>query len=351
MPNAVPKLVLWKGVIGEMRKNPLLIASLALAILAALLTGGCTDKDYPVSPVWRTWKNGDTVPGYILMYPSGSRGNVRAKGQMWDDFWALELGSYLNSGNEDDHVFTVGEEMVVALYISDASDSIWNGQHVIHLIWSDTDYDSPDTVSVYDLAANGKPAPTIDGDGSDEAWTFGGMPETQLEIAGVSGDNGLREAYLMAAHDGVKIYFKLAWPDPTGIEDKEKDMWHFDGQAWAQQVEEDIAMFFFPTEQAPIDWDVLGGATIDPEQGHPADGTLNVWAWGAGRTNPLGRADDLLATETGIQVDDGSGVASFNYDPEKSYPPHVQHPAIEPSLGEKVLLAWEAVRYEDTIKP
>jgi hypothetical protein len=285
------------------------------------------------------------------MHPSGSRGNVRAKGQMWDNFWALEVASYLNSGNEDDHVFAVGTDVVFALYITDASDSIWNGQHMIHLVWSDTDFESPDTVSVYDLVANGKSSPAIDGDGSDEAWTSEGMPETQLEIAGIVGDNGLREAYLMAAHDGVRIYFKLAWPDPSATVDMEKDLWRFDGQAWTQQGEEDIVVFFFPTDQPPAGWDSLGGATIDHQVGHPTDGTLNVWAWCAGRTNPLGRADDLLATETEIQFDDGIGVASFNYDPEKSFPPYVQHPAIDPSLGEKVLLAWEAVRYEDTVRP
>jgi hypothetical protein len=334
-----------------MQKISLLISFTALVLLATLLLGGCTDKDYPVSPVWKTWKNRDTVPGYILMHPSGSRGNVRAKGQMWDDFWALEVGSYLNSGNEDDHVFAVGTDLVFALYISDASDSIWNGQNLIHLVWSDTDFESPDTVSVYDLVANEKPSPTIDGDGSDEAWTFGGMPETQLEITGIAGDNGLREAYIMAAHDGVRIYFKLAWPDPSGTVDMEKDLWRFDGHTWTQEGEEDMVLFFFPTDQPPTDWESLGGATIDPQEGHPADGTLNVWGWGAGRTNPLGRADDLLATETELQLDDGVGVANSNYDQEKSFPPYVQHPAIEASLGEKVLLAWEAVRYEDTVRP
>jgi hypothetical protein len=336
-----------------MKKTPLLILPMFLALLSVLLIVGCSDKIYSVSPLWKTWQNGDTVPGYVLSCPSGSRADVEAKAQMWDNYYALELASYLNTGHDDDHAFVVDQELAFALYISDASDSIWNGQHVIHLVWSDTDYDSPDTVSVYDLAANGRSAPVIDGDGADEAWNVSdGVPETQLEIAGVCGDNGLSEAYIVAVHDSTRIYFKLAWPDPNATVDMVKDMWYFDGQlTWTREGQEDMVVFLFPTEQAPAGWDELGGATYFPAANHPADGSVNVWRWCAGRTNPLGWADDLLATDSELHEDDGTGVFTDNCDPQKSYPPYVQHPAIEPSLGDEVLSASEAIPFEDTIKP
>lgn len=335
-----------------MKKIPLPFLLTTLVLSSALLLSGCSDKINPVSPKWRTWKQGDTVPGYVLSNPSGSRADVKAKAQMWGEFWALELACNLSTGHFDDHSFVEGYDMVFALYISDASDSVWNGQHVIYLVWSDTDYESPDTVSVYNLMANGKSAPIIDGDGSDEAWaTADGIPETQLNITGVSGDNGLTEAYLMAVYDSSRIYFKLAWPDPTSTMSMQKDMWHFDGHlTWTREGQEDMAMFLFPTEMEPADWETLGGATFFPGDG-PEDGSVNVWRWGAGRTNPLGWADDLGARESQLIPDEGVGVYSDNYDPDKSYPPFVQDPSIEPSQGSDILLESEAIPFEDTIRP
>jgi hypothetical protein len=339
-----------KGALPEMKITPLFITPIAF-LLAGLLLSGCEDKFNPVSDSWRSWQNGDTVPGYVLSEPSGSRADVRAKAQMWDNYYALELACPLNTGHPDDHVFLPGSELVFALYISNDSDSIWNGQHVIHLVWANTDYENADTVSVYDLVANGRAAPTIDGDGSDEAWSAG-IPETQLAIASILGDNGLREAYLMAAYDSSHIYFKLAWPDPNSTMDMGKDLWHFDGRlSWTRKGEEDMAVFYFPTDQPPTGWESLGGATIDLMEMHPADGSLNVWEWMAGRTNPLGYADDLLATASELAGDAGTAVAEPNYDSAKSYPPYVQNPAVEPSAGAQALLESEAIPFEDTLRP
>ncbi len=323
---------------------------IAFALLSILLMAGCEDKVNPVSSQWRAWRQGDAVPGYVLSEPSGSRSDVVAKAQMWDNYYALELSSPLNSGHPDDHVFVEDIPMVFALYISDNSDSVWNGQHIIHLVWSNTDFETSDTASVYDLVANGRSAPTIDGDGNDEAWSVG-IPETQLEITGILGDNGLREAYLMAAHDSTSIYFKLAWPDPTSTMSVGKDMWHFDGSTWTRDGhEEDMAMLLFPMEQPPTDWELLGGATFFPAD-HPTDGAVNVWRWHAGLTNPMGWADDLFATASGLEGDQGSSGYRENSDGAKSYPPFVQNPAIEPSAGPEVLLEGEAIPFEETIRP
>jgi len=50
---------------------------------------------------------GDTVPGYILEKPIGSRGNVEAKGIWKDGVWNLELKRKLNTGHEDDLKFDI----------------------------------------------------------------------------------------------------------------------------------------------------------------------------------------------------------------------------------------------------
>jgi len=346
-----------------MRKLPLLVVVASLFLIGTLWMVACEDKINPVSPKWKIWKKGDIVPGYILTNPSGSRANVEAKALMWDNYWALELAVDLNTGNQDDNIFTLGEDLVFALYISDGSDSIWNGDHLIHLVWMEDLYawpsTSPDTVDVFDLAmlnAEIHPdldSPTIDGHGDDDIWivltdiTW----ETKLEISGVSGDNRLREAYIIAVHDSSKLYFKLAWPDPTSTMSMEKDLWHFDGHTiWNQEGEEDIVMFLFPMDEAPTDWETLGGATFFPQEG-PDNGAVNIWMWAAGRTNPLGYADDLLATASELEEDQGGSGYSENYDPAKSYPPFVQDPSVEPTAGSKVLLESEAIPFEETIRP
>jgi hypothetical protein len=128
-------------------------------------------------------------------------------------------------------------------------------------------------------------------------------------------------------------------------------MWHLDGATWTQQGEEDIVVFFFPTDQPPTDWETLGGATIDDQDLLPNDGTLNVWGWRAGLTNPLGWADDFLATTTELEGDAGTATAELNYDAGKFYPPYVQDPSVEPSQGSDILLESEAIPFEETIRP
>jgi len=344
-----------------MKRIPLPISLMILTLMIPLLIAGCEDKVNPISPHWRTWKNGDTVPGYVLAQPSGSRADVEAKAQMWDNYWALELAVDLNTGNNDDNIFTLGEDVVFSLYISNESNDIWNGVHLIHLVYKFPDYFpcewAPDTVSVFDLKAWDIESPTIDGDGSDVIWQTLQHNEvkweTKLEMSGVSGDNGLNEAFLIAAHDSSKIYFKLAWPDPNATADMAKDMWHYDGHTkWSRgSEEEDMVMFLFPTEQAPTDWEILGGATFFPGEEHPADGWVNVWRWHAGLTNPMGWADDLLATASGLEEDEGVSGYWENDDSAKFYPPFVQDPTIEPSSGWEVLLESEAIAFEETLRP
>jgi hypothetical protein len=333
----------------QMKRLPPLVIVMLCALLIGLLTAGCKDKINPVSASWRSWKAGDTVPGYVLSEPSGSRADVRAKAQMWDNYYALELACALDTGHPDDHVFVPDSSLIFAVLISDNSQTVWNGAPWLELFWTDTDFEEPYAVSVYDLVANGKTAPAIDGDGGDEAWS--GAPETQLDIVPAAGDNGLREAYLVAAHDGAHIYFKLAWPDPTATMSRQRDMWRFDGSDWTQEGHDDMVVFFFPTDTPPADWDTLGAAVIDSVDGVPNDGSLNAWAWTAGLTNPVGYADDLLATPANLENDAGNAAFRLNYDADKSYPPWVQDPAIEPSQGPDILLDSEDIPFEDTIRP
>ncbi len=51
------------------------------------------------------FENGDSVPGYILEKPVGSRGDIEAKGVWKDGIWNLEIKRKLNTGHDDDVQF------------------------------------------------------------------------------------------------------------------------------------------------------------------------------------------------------------------------------------------------------
>lgn len=51
------------------------------------------------------WKDGDTIPGYILKPGEGSRADVQTKGVYADGVWTVEFKRLLDTGNPDDHSF------------------------------------------------------------------------------------------------------------------------------------------------------------------------------------------------------------------------------------------------------
>jgi hypothetical protein len=51
---------------------------------------------------------GPTLPKYAAIQPEGSRADVRAKGVWSNKQWTIELGRKLNTGHDDDVVFTPG---------------------------------------------------------------------------------------------------------------------------------------------------------------------------------------------------------------------------------------------------
>ena len=60
----------------------------------------CDTLNETLVPDPRLWANGDMAPGYLLTYPSGSRADVRGKGN-WDGeqrIWTLEVARVLNTG-------------------------------------------------------------------------------------------------------------------------------------------------------------------------------------------------------------------------------------------------------------
>ncbi len=79
-----------------------------------------------IQPDARRWANGDLAPGYILTYPTESRGDVRGKGLFNGDLgaWTLELARALDTGYPlEDVIFDpeAGAEYRFTISVFDAS--------------------------------------------------------------------------------------------------------------------------------------------------------------------------------------------------------------------------------------
>lgn len=310
-----------------------------VVLIAGMLVLGCAEKE--LGPTFKTWRAGDTVPGYVLREPSGSAADVEAKGELSDGWWKLEVSAPL-AGVQDDHLFELGTSLTFSLYLSNGDQM--DGKDVITLLW--TGQSGLDTLGVYDLAAHGLDAPVIDG-GRDAVWDS--TEFSLLDPEPVDGDAGIDSVYLHGAHDSTRIYFFLSWYD--GSADVKKDVWTFDGLQFGRSGHEDMVVFIYAATSPPPDWDSDGAGGFFPEPGYPSSGEVNVWLWGAGSTNPMGYADDRFADTSGCRGDGGEAVFTPNYAADVSYPLWVQDPAIPPSFGEEFLLEDEAVSFEETLRP
>ncbi|MFQ6089707.1 MAG: ethylbenzene dehydrogenase-related protein, partial [Candidatus Methanofastidiosia archaeon] len=79
-------------------------------------------KDYSI------FKKGDTVPGYLLARPKGSRGDVNAVGKWSNGTWTVEFSRKLNTGNPDDVVFSPTKEIYFGVAVFDNTGS---GNHTV----------------------------------------------------------------------------------------------------------------------------------------------------------------------------------------------------------------------------
>ncbi len=66
-----------------------------------------------------TFTGGDTVPGYILEKPTGSRGDIIAKGVWENGVWSLELKRKLNTGHDDDVQFDIAKTYRFGIAVMD----------------------------------------------------------------------------------------------------------------------------------------------------------------------------------------------------------------------------------------
>jgi len=164
-----------------------------------------------------------------------------------------------------------------------------------------------------------------------------------------------------AAVSGEEIFFRFQWPDPTLSVTRKA--WKFDGSRWQHQPgnEDRLSLLL---EITPIpDFATQGCAAVChlPPGATTARGgrfgttspahTGDLWHWKAGRSDPVGHADDtwlgpVSDGKGGRKPDAGTGGEKLNETEDKTRPRFAPAPGKSPGKH-GVLLAAEAVPIED----
>jgi len=267
------------------------------------------------------WQSGDTIPGYVTVPPLGSFGDVQSMGRWVGGVWTVEICRDLDTGNPDDAVFNLTDTMVMSIGVTDNSGGTHNGAPNVNLEWSGTA--GPLTVVAPSLGTSSPPS--IDGDGSDAAWSV--PPMSTVTLTPQSGSNSITSVEVQAVRDSSRIYFKFVWDDATRNEFREQ--WTFGGTNWSQNSEnEDRLYVMFDIDGAegtgtagsagsgvPFTGGAPGGCTVlchGDGLMHTSVGTVDTWHWKATRNNGSGWLDDKFADATDRHKDDGAGLGSRN---------------------------------------
>lgn len=164
-----------------------------------------------------------------------------------------------------------------------------------------------------------------------------------------------------AAVSGEEIFFWFQWPDPTLSVTRKA--WKFDGRRWQHQAgNEDrlsVLLEITPIPEfasqgcaavchlPPGATSARGGRFGTTSAAHRGD----LWHWKAGRSDPVGHADDtwlgpVSETKGGRKPDAGSGGEQLNETEDKTRPRYAPAPGKSPGK-QGVLPAAEAVPIED----
>jgi hypothetical protein len=197
--------------------------------------------------------------------------------------------------------------------------------------------------------------PTIDGHANDTVWDY--AEPTQVILTKAAGGTGIVAATVKSVYTETHIYFLVSWLDPSYSQNDTPGRWVYSGGEWYNHYNEngqpshggelryeDALMLGFTDETRFPDFSTLGcSSTCHGDAYHytPADSFLDIWYWGAGRTNPRFQADDWY--RFGGTGGDG-GVGCFLFNSNGSQPAY-QHVG-DPNSNTRYLLAEEARAFD-----
>ncbi len=138
--------------------------------------------------------------------------------------------------------------------------------------------------------------PTLDGVISPGEWTSSSLTTT-------------RGVTLWAMADGDSLYLAASWQDAT--ENNAPNRLTYSGSQWSKAEDEDRIAFLFDMGQTGAD-----GVNCQAFCHFPGmstnGGTVDVWNWQAGRSNPMGYSEDSYWDAAGQHVDAGVSAVLVN---------------------------------------
>lgn len=192
----------------------------------------------------------------------------------------------------------------------------------------------PSTPHQLSLACNHtSQSPILDGSGSDAAWA--NATELTLDLTQVqTGEpQGSHRARIRSVNDGTYLYFLVRIDDPTQ-NDSPNQLQFAGGDPGAESDwtvntngQDAIGFMFASTNDvygdSPSQTFAAAGCNtachqaqslLNYESGsYPGNGTIDIWHWQAGITNPQGYADDQTASGGERRADAGSDFATPNF--------------------------------------
>ncbi|MBI3950846.1 MAG: hypothetical protein HY314_10385 [Acidobacteria bacterium] len=266
------------------------------------------------------FKAGDTIPGFVLQAPSGGRADVRAAGtydreeREWTVIFTHAIGT---ARPDEDAGFEALASGQVYLFSCAVFDNTFGRVETME----------PQDTSPYKLGIEGTGADLVAARVEKAPASAGDFTSPiLLTKGGEKGGIRIPRVALQAAYDDKNVYLLARWPDET--ENVIKNQWVFDGTTWTRTSsnvnDEDRFAFVFDInaeEYAAKGCAALCHATDTPAtmRASNPDGHTDTWSWRAGRTNPLGFAEDLKMAPR-FALDGGTSAYDNNWNASRTLP-------------------------------
>ncbi len=148
------------------------------------------------------------------------------------------------------------------------------------------------------LSAHQTTAPVFIDGVAEPAWEHA----SELVVNVKDGSIGAVNVTLMALYDQQYLYILASWSDPT--ESVGKDIWAFTGKNWTVSGDEDRFAIFWNIDDSISGFNIAGCAMLchgDRMHTNAPGEKGDLWQWKAGRTNPVGYAEDQWIDNTVVE--------------------------------------------------
>jgi hypothetical protein len=308
--------------------------AVCFAVVWAPFLEGCSRSGGGGRRTAARFRAGDTIPGYTLKAPTGSRADLPASSRYENGRWTVLFTRGLATAWPDQDIqfsgLASGSTYTFSVAVLDNAgggfDQTMTGQHC-----------APFTLGNEGTAADLRARSTAAAPSSDPANPNWGPMLLKPAGSGIPGTATGAAVELRAAYDAANFYLLAIWEDAT--ESTFRESWIFDGSTWTRRLIRgndgswatiDADGSQWDEDRLAIWWDInvtnfstlgcmalchqmrMGSLTL----GERSD----LWHWKASRTAPMGFTDDQRLNDgvfegvpmAGRSDDTGTGIETGN---------------------------------------